>query len=436
MRVSLTILILLAALEGFGQSTNISTFLLGNRKKADQLYAMKAYRNALTVYQRMVEKNQSPLYAKQQIAECYLELNDIPKAETTLESIIKEPGIDDQTKYKYAQVLCVTKRYDEALELLQSLSKKKMDSLTLERQISFLKERKSYMRDERLYTVEQAKLINTSHADFGATYFNGDVVFASSRDYDLFIKRKSISAPTSEESLIHLYAASIDADGNFGAVRHFVKEDLRTTLHDGPVTFYKNGKKAAITSNNLTGKNLIGLTKTTNVKLFLADVGPNGFSKITPFDYNSEDYSVGHATFTRHGNRIYFVANFEGGYGGSDIYYSDFVDNEWSKFINAGSAINTAGDEFYPFFVNDSTFYFASNGHGGFGGLDIFSSKIKRGKFTVVRNLGFPVNTSFDDFSLTTDSIGRKGFLSSNRMYGSGSDDIYSFLAHYIFLEG
>jgi outer membrane protein OmpA-like peptidoglycan-associated protein len=178
------------------------------------------------------------------------------------------------------------------------------------------------------------------------------------------------------------------------------------------------------------------LTNATHVKLFLADVGPAGFSKIIPFDFNSEDYSVGHATFTKHGNRIYFAANFEGGHGGSDIYYSDFVDNEWSKFTNAGSAINTAGDEFYPFFVNDSTFYFASNGHGGFGGLDIFSSRIKRGKFTVVRNLGFPVNTSFDDFSLSTDSIGRKGFLASNREYGAGSDDIYSFLAHYIFLEG
>ncbi|HTH56846.1 MAG TPA: OmpA family protein [Cyclobacteriaceae bacterium] len=436
MRVVLTTLIFLFALESFGQSTNISTFLLDNRKKADQLFALKAYRNALTVYQRMVEKNQSTLYAKQQIAECYLNLNDIPSAEKTLESIIKEPGIDDNTKYKYAQVLCVTKRYDEALDVLESLNKKKIDSLTIERQIAFLKDRKSYMRDERLFTIEQAKSLNTSHSDFGATYYNNEVVFASSRDYDLFVKRKSISAPTPEESLTHLYSASVDNDGNFGEVKHFVKEDLRTTLHDGPVTFYKNGRKAAITSNNLKGKNLTGLTKSTNVKLFLADVGPGGFSKITPFDFNSEDYSVGHATFTKRGNRIYFAANFEGGFGGSDIYYSDFVDNEWSKFINAGSSVNTAGDELYPFFVNDSTFYFASNGHGGFGGLDLFSSKIKRGKIAVVRNLGFPVNTSFDDFSLSTDSIGRRGFLSSNRMYGAGSDDIYSFLAHYIFLEG
>lgn len=430
-------MIFLAAFKGLSQSTNISTFLLDNRRKADQLYALKAYRNALTVYHRMTEKNQSALYAKQQIAECYLKLNDIPAAEKFLESIIKEPDIDEQIKYKYAQVLCVTKRYDEALDVLQSINKKKVDSLLIERQILFLKERKTYLRDEGLFTIEQAKALNSAHSDFGATYFNNEVVFASTRDYDLFIKRKSISAPSPEESLSHLYAAPVDNDGNFGAVQHFEREDLRTTLHDGPITFYKNGRKAAITSNNLKGKNLTGLTKATHVKLFLADVNSSGgLSKITPFDFNSEDYSVGHATFTKQGNRIYFAANFEGGFGGSDIYYSDFADNEWSRFINAGPAINTAGDELYPFFVNDSTFYFASNGHGGFGGLDVFSSKVKRGKFTVVRNLGFPVNTSFDDFSLSTDSIGRRGFLSSNRMYGSGSDDIYSFLAHYIFLEG
>jgi len=427
----------LAALNAWSQSTNISTFLFDNRKKADHLYAMKAYRNALPVYHRMVEKNQSPLYAKQQIADCYLKLNDIPAAEKTLESIIKEPEVDDQTKYKYAQVLCVTKRYDEALDVLQSINTKKVDSSLVQRQINFLKTRKNYMRDEGLFTIEQAKTINSSHSDFGATYFNNSVVFASTRDYDLFIKRKSISAPTPEESLTHLYTASVDNDGNFGPIKHFERENLRTTLHDGPVTFYKNGTKAAITSSNLQGKNLKGLTNSTNVKIFLADVDENGgFTKIKPFDFNSEDYSVGHATFTKKGKRIYFAANFEGGFGGSDIYYSDLVNNEWQKFVNAGAAINTAGDELYPFFVNDSTFYFASNGHGGFGGLDVFSSKIKRGKFTVVRNLGFPVNTSLDDFSLSVDSIGRRGFLSSNRMYGTGSDDIYSFLAHYIFLEG
>src|SRR5260221_8000851 len=439
MRALITILIFVTAIQTtFCQSTNISTFLYDNRKKSDHLFSMRAYRNALPIYHRMVEKNQSTLYAKEKIADCYLKLNDLSSAEIAYASLIKEPEVSAESKYKYAQVLCTSKRYDEAIDVLKSISKKKMDSLLIERQISFLKGIKSHMKDEDLFTVEQATALNAPHSDYAATFYKDEVVFASTRDNDLFIKRKSISSASPEESLSHLYAASYSSGGGYGSVSSFKKEQLKTAFHDGPVAFYNNGRKAAITSNNFNGQNLIaGSTKTTQIKLYLADVGALGsFRNVVPFPFNSEDYSVGHAAFARNGKRIYFAANYPSGFGGSDIYYSDLINNEWSTLVNAGPAINTAGDELYPYLVNDTTFYVATNGHGGYGGLDIYTSKLKNGKFSITRNLGAPVNSSFDDFSYATDSIGRHGFLSSNRLYGAGSDDIYSFTANYIFLEG
>src|SRR5258707_3494641 len=121
MKAFIIILSLAAASESFCQSTNISTFLYDNRKKADHLYAMRAYRNALPIYHRMVEKNQSALYAKERIADCYIKLNDLPSAERAYESLIKELDASAEAKYKYAQVLCTLKRYDEAIDVLKSI---------------------------------------------------------------------------------------------------------------------------------------------------------------------------------------------------------------------------------------------------------------------------------------------------------------------------
>ncbi len=439
MRAPILILILfsLTLEQSFSQSTNIKTLLLDNKTKADHLFSQKAYRNALVLYQRMNDKNQSSLYAKQQIAECYVKLNDLYSAQTWYQALMKEPNVTDETKFKYAQVLYVTQRYDEAVDVLKSINKKKIDSMRIERQIHFLKNMEPYKHDTA-FSIREAKAINTPHSDFGATIYRGDVVFASTRDYDLFIKRKSISAPSPEESLTHLYWADFSEDGTYGEVKSFKKGTLKSYHHDGPIAFYDKGQKAAITSNNLLTQKLPKTSAGyTNLKLYLADVGTLGTLKnIVPFPYNSDEYSIGHATFTKNGDRIYFSANYPNGYGGSDIYYCDFVNNEWSIMINAGPAINTAGDELYPYLENDSTIFFSSNGHGGFGGLDAFTAKLKHRKFLVVRNIGTPINSSYDDFSVATDSTGRNGFFTSNRSSGTGSDDIYSLKANYIFLEG
>jgi len=168
------------------------------------------------------------------------------------------------------------------------------------------------MKDEDLFTIEQAKALNSPHSDYAATYYKNEVVFASTRDNDLFIKRRSISSASPEESLSHLYAASYSNGGNYGSVSSFKKEQLKTALHDGPVAFYHNGRKAAITSNNFTGqKQVIGTAKTTNVKLYLADVGTLGsFRNVVPFPFNSEDYSVGHAAFLKTENEFILQRTF------------------------------------------------------------------------------------------------------------------------------
>lgn len=436
--ILLTLFISITA-DGFCQSTNISTLLLPNKKKADHLYATKAYRNALEIYLRITEKNSSDIYSKQQIADCYLRLNDPVSAEFWYKSLVQDPDVFPTAKLKLAEVLCMNRKYLEALALLKHIDKKKADSVKINKQIKFIEDIQYYLRDSLLYIIGNIEHLNSSYSEFGATYYKSSkVVFSSTRDYDQYIKHKSLSAPTEEESLTNLLVAEQSITSDFGEIKLFMSNHLRTSFHDGPIVFYDNYSKAAFTQSNFSRKKGVeDANGSVNLKLYLADVGAaTSLKNVKPFSLNNDGYSVGHATFTVDGTKIYFASTHPLGYGGSDIYFSKLINGEWADPTNAGSTVNSSGDELYPHLENDSTLFFTSNGHGGFGGLDIYLSNLRRGKFSTAQNLGYSVNSSYDDFSLITDSTGRVGFFASNRPGGKGDDDLYRFIAMKYFLQG
>jgi outer membrane protein OmpA-like peptidoglycan-associated protein len=246
-----------------------------------------------------------------------------------------------------------------------------------------------------------------------------------------------MAAFTDEESMANLLETEQLVDGSYGHVSLFRKDDLKTPFHDGPIVFYDNYKKAAFTRTNFVNRNgLMDAIGNVNLKLYLAEVGAVSLKNIKPFQYNNDGYSLAHATFTADGNTIYFSSTNPMGHGGSDIYYSTLQNGEWTEPVNVGSPVNTPGDEMYPHLENDSTLYFTSNGHGGFGGLDNFLSHQRKGKFTNAFNLGYLMNSSYDDFGVVTDSTGRLGYFSSNRPGGYGDDDIYRFIAKKYSLQG
>jgi hypothetical protein len=116
----------------------------------------------------------------------------------------------------------------------------------------------------------------------------------------------------------------------------------------------------------------------------------------------------------------------KGGIGGKDLYKSEFVNGQWMKPVNLGEGINTIYDEVSPF-LHGPTLYFASNGHAGLGGLDIFRTIQDHVGLTDPENMGYPVNTNYDDFGFVVDSTNTHGYLSSNRRSGGFDDDIYEF---------
>ena len=288
-------------------------------------------------------------------------------------------------------------------------------------QVSLLEYIHFLMRDSLNYEVRDMA-VNTKGSEMGPAFYKDQLILSST---SLGIS-SGANYKWNELPYLHLYSTKIDGYGNLSSPEPFAPK-LRTAYHDGPVSFDQKKGIIYLTRNNFVrGKTSKSREGVVNLKIFIGKL-ENGEWKLTGnFKFNSDEYSVGHPSIDKEGSVLYFASDMPGGYGKSDLYFSVFSNGQWSKPFNLGPKINTEGNEFFPFISNDGVLYFASDGHGGLGGLDIYFSVPERGVFNSIQNMGYPVNSAKDDFSLALDSTGMKGYFASNRPGGKGDDDIYS----------
>jgi outer membrane protein OmpA-like peptidoglycan-associated protein len=152
----------------------------------------------------------------------------------------------------------------------------------------------------------------------------------------------------------------------------------------------------------------------------------DNFQSMMVLKFNSNEYNCAHPAISADGKTLYFSSDMGGGQGGMDLYYcKKDAGGAWGSPINMGDKVNTKGNELFPSITEENILYFASNGHEGLGGLDVYETKIRDDKAGKVYNMGKPVNSEHDDFAYNLNSDGKKGFLSSNRKTGGMNDDIY-----------
>ncbi|WP_285056439.1 OmpA family protein [Pedobacter ginsengisoli] len=214
-----------------------------------------------------------------------------------------------------------------------------------------------------------------------------------------------------------------------------VRGNINTRFHEGAAAVFPDGSIIFTRNNYTPGNKQTSKDRINKLKLYIAS-GKN-LTKITEFTYNSNEYSTGHPTLSRDGNILVFTSDRPGGYGGSDLYYCVRSGNgQWTQPLNLGKQINTEGDEMFPDLDKNGTLIFASTGHPGLGGLDLFEVALKEMKpVSAMKNLGAPINSPTDDFAMIRAADGKSGFFSSNRR---GDDDIYEFKRsqHMVLLEG
>lgn len=386
--------------------------------KGDKYFFIYDFDNAIGKYSST--KNLTP-QGQRNLAISYRNMGDISKSEEVYSKLISASnGVIAEDYYDYAMVLKSNEKYAESSKWMDKFAKENPNDLRGKSYTDHKQQYEGYSVPNPDFTVI-SQSVNTSSQDFGTSYYKDKVVYASSNAVPKAIKRKY---NWNGEPYLNLYIAEVK-DGQLENPKFFEK-DLNAKMHDGPATFSNNGTVMAISRNKIKDKTEDNIVE---LQIQLLTLNDGEWSDPVPFIYNSPGYNVSQPNLSEDGNTMYFTSDKPGGFGGTDIYKSTKSGSgEWSTPVNLGNKINTEGNEMFPFFdEGQQVLTFASDGHFGMGGLDLFSSEQANSNWSSAENLGSPINTRFDDYAMITKGATNTGYFSSNRSSGSGSDDIYAF---------
>jgi outer membrane protein OmpA-like peptidoglycan-associated protein/tetratricopeptide (TPR) repeat protein len=261
-------------------------------------------------------------------------------------------------------------------------------------------------KDTSYVIVENESILNTPESEISPVIYQDEVIFASNR--------KNLSG-SAGDGYYNLFSANYLSGGQLGRLNIF-NSSLNSAQNESSITFSELTKSMYFTRNASANSKL---------KTFITSIPTSVNDKLDIKEFVVEGFSsIGHVTFNSKGTQMFFVSEAPGGSGGLDIYSSDLLGGKWSKPKNLGTTINSSKDEMYPFVLNDTTLYFSSAGHNGFGGFDLYSVNLKQ-ENSSPKNLGNKVNSEFDDYSLSFSPGGLTGYFCSNRPGGFGKEDIY-----------
>ncbi|SDK26035.1 OmpA family protein [Flavobacterium noncentrifugens] len=407
------------AFNGYSQS--------GGIKKADKQYAKYAYIDATQTYERVAAKGYKSADMFQKLGNAYYFNAELEKANKWYGELFAMGGdIAPEYYYRYAQTLKSAGDYAKADQMMVQFNQKA--SADLRGQI--FKDKQNYMdvikANSGRYTIGDAG-INSKYSDYGSSFFGKKLVFTSSRDTGSFAQKKH---KWTNQYFTNMYAAEIGKDDSLSNPVKFAKS-INSKFHEATPVFSKDGKTVYFTRNNYNdGKKGKDANKITLLKIYKATLKDStNWSDATEVPFNSDSYSTAHPTLSADGKTMYFASDMPGTHGQSDIWKVTINDDgSFGTPVNLGTGINTEGKETFPTITDENELYFATDGHPGLGGLDIFMSKVNAdGSYGEPQNIGTPANSPQDDFAYLIDTKTRKGFLSSNRTGGQGYDDIYKF---------
>lgn len=411
----------------------------GTLQKADEALERGEYFDAQKIYRKVYNKRNKredrPLRGEiaAKMGLCYTKLNMFAKAAAAYQNAIRYENRDTALYLSLGRSLQAEGKYQPAIDAYSTyISLIESDSVLTSRKIrpagvTLAKEGIAGCRMAILakqqpktrYVVKNAKTFNTRRADYAPMYLGQDfdqLYFTSTNEKNSGETKSEITGMKNGD----VWFSKKDEQGRWQRPEPAGGE-LNTADDEGIVSFSPDGQTMYLTRARRS------LNADTSVEICTSRRSDATWSAPQPLQIAKDSLdAVGHPSVSPDGRWLYFTSDMPGGFGGLDIWRVN-IGERMGSLQNLGPQINTEGNESFPYLRNDSTLYFSSDGHPGFGGLDLFRAHLNTtGDFWSVENMGLPMNSQGDDFGITF-GPGETGFFSSNRGDAKGYDHIFSF---------
>ena len=364
------------------------------------------------------------------IGECFRFSNDTKSAEDWYQKAAKNGYPDSEVFLHLGRMMKANEKYDEAIEEFKTYRREEPFSRKMANdEIRSSRQAKKWKTANTNVKVTNLETLNSSKSEYGAVmYEKGSVVFSAARPDATGEETYGWTG----ERFTDLYVADEKTNDQFSGVTSF-SQVVNTQWNEGTVAFNKDFTELFFTRCGSYIED-----RDNFCQIFHSEMMPGGeWSDPEALNLFNDSMNVGHPFLTHDGRMLLFSAETDDGLGGKDLYYSLKKGDEWTNPTNLGSQINTGGDELFPFVTEAGMLYFASNGHPGMGGLDVYSATKSGNRWIEPQNMKYPINSGADDFGLvfdktemenTQDLIRASGYFASSRTGGKGGDDIYRFI--------
>jgi peptidoglycan-associated lipoprotein len=393
--------------------------------EADRHFSNGEYFEAATMYRKIYRKT-SPKNRElrgqvaYRLAESYRLINSIASANPAYTNAIRYNPSDTLMKLQFARTLHKAGNYKQAAEQYKVFLNSQPNNQFAQNGLFGAQLAPQMKANPTLYTVKRMELFNSRRGEFSPMLLppDYDMIYITTHRDDVQGDEKSTITGVKNNDI---FVSRKDETGKW--MKPESAGSVNTDFDEGTPTFSATGNVMYYTFCAQEPEN------PTTALIYKSTRSGGEWSKGTRLDFKGDTTALmAHPAINTTGDYLYFVSDMKGGYGGKDIWRAAMIGDEIDYVENLGPEINTAGDEMFPYMRNDTTLYFSTDGHPGMGGLDIFKATYnERSKKWTVQNMGFPINSSGDDFGITFFGEKEQGFFSSNRNEAKGADHIYSF---------
>lgn len=392
--------------------------------KKEYGFAGENYRKVYSSTKKKDEKIESANTA----AFCYWKMNDMKNAESWYKKAIQVDPKNTDNIYMHAKTLKNIGKYDEAiLEFKKYINQGGEKRAESERMIEGCQNALKWKNDKTRYLVENVKGLNTRWQDFAPQWFKKDQLYFTS-DREKGVSGAPYGWTTNGYTDLYTVTYKVDKKNPNNITYQLPalvdKEKLNGKLNDGVVCFDNKFTTIYITKCNYDNN-----MKGNFCRLYTSQLTGSEWSEPEPLPFSSDSFNCGQPSLSKDGSTLFFSSDMPGSVGGKDIWMvtKSGRGKTWGDPVNLGPVINTEDDEMFPTIHEDGTLYFASNGHVGLGGTDIFMAKGSAQEWGNPVNMKSPINSHGDDFAIIFGKDKESGYFSSNRDGGKGQDDIYRF---------